>query len=292
VTGDTSYNPGVRLLPILGLLAAGFAAQTQPRPGFEVATLKRNTNCQIDPTRGPSPGRLDLVCLPIRAYIRVAYGVFTGNSINARRIEVLGGPAWLDSERYDLAAKAAGPAPPVEMMGPMLQMLLEERLQLKVHTEPRETAVYEMILPFGKPKFQPVKDGSCTPMDFAGPAKPGDTTKYCGAGTQRPSGSGTTAADWTAITMDELAGRMLPSLVDRPVVNRTGLKGRYDIHLEFGGSIRTGEFLNGEPVRVPPSDSTGPSIFTALQSLGLKLTPAKAPLDVIVIDRVERPSEH
>jgi uncharacterized protein (TIGR03435 family) len=282
----------VRLCPILGLLAAAIAAQAQSRPAFEVATLKRNLNCQFDPTRVPSPGRLTLSCLSIRAYIRLAYGMFTRDSINARRIEVLGGPAWLDSERYDLAAKAAGPAPAADMMGPMLQTLLEERLQLKVHTEPRETAVYELTLPSGKPKFQEVKPDSCTPIDFTTPLKPDNATKYCGGGSQRLTGSGTTVAEWTAITMDELAGRMLPAVVDRLVVNRTGLTGRYDIHLEFARSSRPGELLNGEAVPAQSSESTGPSIFTAIQSLGLKLAPAKAPLDVMIIDRVERPSQN
>ena len=94
--------------------------------------------------------------------------------------------------------------------------------------------------------------------------------------------------------MDELAGRMLPRLVGRPVVNRTGLEGRYDLHFEFTRTPPLGvALLNGQPGPAPPpSDSAAPSIFTALQGLGLKLTPDKAPLDVIVIDTVERPSEN
>lgn len=284
----------MRIPLVLALLAAALAAQTPPRPTFEVATLKRNSpNCQLDPTRGASPGRLDLACFSMRAFIRMAYSMYTGNTMMTRRVEALGGPSWLDNERYDLSAKAAGPASAPEMIGPMLQMLLEERLQLKVHTEPRETAVFELTAPSAKTKLQPVAEGSCTPIDIMKPFRPGDKTRYCGGGGPRTDASGMTVADWTGISMDELAGRMLSSIVARPVVNRTGLDGRYDVRVEFVWPRTSGAILNGQPAALPESDSSaGPSIFTALQSVGLKLTPAKAPLDVIVIDRVERPSEN
>lgn len=291
---DESYNQAVRFLLVLALLAATLTGQTPPRAAFEVATLKRNPNCEMDPRSGPSPGRVELRCLPLRAYIRMAYGVFTGGSPNIRRVEVLGGPSWLDNERYDLSAKAAGPASTAEMMGPMLQALLEERLQLKTHTEPRETAVFELTVLPGKLKLEPIAEGACTPLELFAMPKPGDTTKYCGGGSQRMTADRTTIADWTGVTMDELANRMLSAIVERQVVNRTRLDGRYDIHVEFVRPARPGMVsINGQPAPAPTSDpAAGPSIFTALQSLGLKLTPGKAPLDVIVIDRVERPSEN
>ena len=102
--------------------------------------------------------------------------------------------------------------------------------------------------------------------------------------------------DWPGATMAEFAGRFLIGMVDRPVVDRTGLTGQFDIHLEIGldsggnGPVR----LNGvdtPPAPATASEPTGPSIFAALQDqLGLKLTPDKAPVDVLVIDSVERPS--
>jgi uncharacterized protein (TIGR03435 family) len=93
-------------------------------------------------------------------------------------------------------------------------------------------------------------------------------------------------------TMEEFAGRILSGQAGRPVVDKTGLTGRYDLHLEYtrDDSVR----LNGmsQPVP-PPSDSAGPSIFTALQEqLGLKLSPDKAPLNVVVIDAVQKPTEN
>ncbi len=108
------------------------------------------------------------------------------------------------------------------------------------------------------------------------------------------------SADWDGVTMAELAGRMLPAYVDRPVVDRTGLTGRFNVHLEFVPPRPVGPiFLNGQEMPAPapgaeaPAEPSGPSIFTALQKqLGLKLSPGKDPLDVIVVDRVERPSEN
>jgi uncharacterized protein (TIGR03435 family) len=98
--------------------------------------------------------------------------------------------------------------------------------------------------------------------------------------------------------MAEFAGRMLTPYIDRPIVDKTGLTGRYDIRLEFStGNAPAGmAILNGVPVADlpnPPDDSSAPSIFTALQGqLGLKLSPDRGPVEALVIDRAERPSEN
>jgi len=102
--------------------------------------------------------------------------------------------------------------------------------------------------------------------------------------------------DWYGVTMAEFAGRMISSHVDRPVIDKTRLTGRYDVHLEFvpddmpgAGAAR----LNGvdrPDLPAPSGDATGPSIFTALQQLGLKLSPAKGSMEVIVVDHAEKPS--
>ena len=107
---------------------------------------------------------------------------------------------------------------------------------------------------------------------------------------------GKTISDWYGVTMAEYAGRMLFSYVDRPVVDQTGLTGRYDLHLEFvrepmgSGPV----LLNGVPMPAPEasgSNTAGPSIFSALQEqLGLKLSPARSPLDVIMVDHAEKAS--
>ena len=183
----------------------------------------------------------------------------------------------------------------------MLQRLLEDRFQVKVHKESRDVPVYTLTVAKSGLKLQASKPGSCTPMDMnnlpRNTIKPGDPMpKYCGGGGMRTNGAIWTA-DWYGVTMAEFAGRMLENDVDRPIIDRTGLTGRFDVHLEFArDNARSGPVrLNGaDSPGLPPSSpdrAAGPSIFTALQEqLGLKLSAEKGPVDVLVIDHVEKPS--
>ena len=296
-------------LPIVaGLVTAPHchAQSAASRPAFEVASIKLVTNCSASRPPRTSPGRLN-ICFSLRALILGAYGGFVGQQMNPRLLylKVLGGPAWLDSDRYEISAKAEGNASLAQMMGPMLQTLLEERFKVKVHMEARETPVYALTLANDHPKLQPFKEGSCTPMDLNDPPnlKPGDAKpRYCGGGQSRQNGE-TVVRDWYGLTMEEFAGQAFYAYVDRPVVDRTGLTERYDVHLEFArgefGTRTSGPvYLNGElsPDALsgtPGADSSGPSIFTALrQQLGLKLVPDKSPLQAIVVDHAEKPSEN
>ena len=267
-------------------------AQT-PRPAFEVASLKPNPNCRVTGSGGPSPGRLELPCVTLRMLIRAAYGAFSGERLNTRRPDIIGGPSWMDSEQYQLTAKAEGRPSAAVMTGPMLQVLLEERFQLKLHVEARETAV--LILTIAKEgKLAPAKDGSCVPIDVNNLQRPDPAApppKYCGGPTMRGTPRGT-IADVPGATMEEFAGRMLGALAGRPVVDKTGLTGRFDLHIEFSPENRPGALLNGEPApAMAPAADALPSIFTALQEqLGLKLSPGKAPIDVIVVDSAAKPT--
>lgn len=291
------------------LIVAGVVLAQSPatRPEFEVASVRLNPNCAGNRGRGigPTPGRLSLSCTSLRNIIRLAYGAFVNGAMTARPPEVQGGPGWLDTELYDINAKAADVVPVAQLMGPMLQSLLEERLKLKVHRESKEAPVYVLTVGKNGPrysaaKFSQAKEGSCTPIDLNNmpqrpePGQP--APRYCGGGGMR-SRAGNIITEGYAVTMAEFAGRMLAGNVDRPVIDRTGLTGRYDISLEFvrdylpAGPAR----LNGADVPVlpePPPDA-GPSIFTALQEqLGLKLTPDKGSIEILVVDHAEKPSEN
>jgi uncharacterized protein (TIGR03435 family) len=201
-------------------------------------------------------------------------------------MEVVGGPRWLDSDRYDISAKAEGGAS-APQMAPMLQALLEDRFQVRVHVGSQDGSVYTLTVLKDNPKLQRTKEGSCAPMNLAnisGPAvKPGESRpRQCGSGRREPGDGTTFVTDWYGMTMAGFAGRFLSPLLDRPVIDKTGLTEQYDIHLEF---------VPDTPQ--PPPDSTGPSIFTALETqLGLKLSATKAAVDVIVVDRAEKPSEN
>jgi uncharacterized protein (TIGR03435 family) len=257
---------------------AGFAQSNAPRPAFDVTSVKLNTNCQTGGggRAGISPRNLALPCVSLRALIGVAYGdMLVGAGIGARRMEALGGPGWLDTDRYDILAKSEGNAPAGQSAAPMLQTLLEDRFKVKVHKEARDSSVYILTVAKGGAKLQASQDGSCTPLDLSN------------LGLEPPK---------QGVTMAELAGRMLSSYVEQPVVDQTGLTGRFDVHIEFVPDYRRSGpvTLNGvvtPDVAAPPADPAGPSIFAALQEqLGLKLAPGKAPLDVLIVDHAEKPS--
>ncbi len=149
----------------------------------------------------------------------------------------------------------------------------------KVHREARELPVYFLTVAKSSPKLKEVKKGSCTPVDFnhlpAGPLP----QNACGPERGRLVGS-VSAIGAHELPLSYLIAAQLSNYVDRTIVDKTELTGLFDYHLEFvADNVQ--------------ADTTGPSIFTALQEqLGLKLVPAKAPVDVLVIDHVERPSEN
>ena len=285
---------------IVGLVAAGNSdAQPGPqRPAFEVASIKRNKDCQTVSGPGISPGRVSLSCLPIRTLVRAAYGTAPGGSLMTSRVDVLGGPSWLDSNRYDIVATMADKTSVADLV-PMLQTLLEERCKLTVHKEARDSPVYALVLDNGAVKPSPTKDLTCIPMDLSThrgePPKPGDPApRYCGYGGPKVSEPGVMILDLHAFTMAEFAGKILRGLVDRPVVEKTGLTGRFDLHIEFDiSALGPAQGGGGAAAPVPVSEKTAPSIFTAVRAqLGLRLLPVSAPAEVVVIDHVEVPSEN
>lgn len=288
---------------VLSLACGTLFAQTAPRPSFEVASIKPVANCAgMRGFQSGSPGRVTLTCVSVRSLARMAFGAFSGESLNTRMLEVTGGPAWIDSELYDITAKAEGAASIPQMLGPMLQSLLEDRFQLRAHRESKETPAFALTVAKGGPKLQPAKEGGCIPIDLNHPTrpqfKPGEAPpRYCGGGMTKSTGS-TLHAEWYGVTMDEFAGRMLSNVAGRPVVNQTGLTGRYDIAVDYVSdmNLTAASRLNGEtPAQIPaaPADSAGPTIFTAVQEqLGLKLAPAKTTAEVLVIDSAERPSQN
>jgi uncharacterized protein (TIGR03435 family) len=174
---------------------------------------------------------------------------------------ISGGPAWIDSDRWDIAAKAEGDLTAEQMM-PMLQALLEDRFKLKVHRETKEQQIYALAVASSGVKLQPLKEGSCA------------NNPRCGAIIPGANGPNRTM-DAVGMQMDMFV-RVLSLIVARPVIDKSGLTGPFDaIHLEYAFGMT----------------DTGPSIFTSLHDqLGLKLESTKGPVEVLVIDHVEKPS--
>jgi uncharacterized protein (TIGR03435 family) len=249
---------------------------------FEVATIKpcepptssggRRGATPAAATPGPSPGRLSTSCQTVAALINIAYVRFANGVRNGPQfVPLSGGPAWINSQRYGIKAKAADAASQETMQGPMLQALLEDRFKLKIHRATKEVPVFELTVAKGGPKLAPSKEGSCT---TAGAAQPGPPPQSL-----EPRG----------ISLDAFATNVLPTLLDRPVINKTGIAGLFDIHLEFAADEST------PGLRLAPSDQppAAPSIFTAIQEqTGLKLESAKGPGEFLIIDSVDRPTEN
>ena len=173
-----------------------------------------------------------------------------------------------------------------QMFGPMLQVLLEDRFRLKVHRETRELPVYTMTVARGGLKTRATKEGSCIPLDLNHSDQP--SPNFCDRMTGKLNGDHI-SDDAYGMSMAEIASRFLANRLDRTVIDETGLAGRFDVHLEFARDNAATNLDN--PVASP--DSAAPSIFTAVQEqLGLKLSPGKGPVEVLVIDHVEKPSEN
>jgi uncharacterized protein (TIGR03435 family) len=261
-------------LASLGIHAHGQTAASR----FEVATIRLDPDCGGGAREQQSQGRYGILCVSIREVIRVAYGNVEGPT-PGRLPEVLGGPRWIDTDRYDIVATAPENPGLDQMYGPMTRTLLEDRFHLKLHDEVRKLPVYNLTVFKRAAKLKPAPDGSCVAIDLKTVLQSPAPLNYCGRFTVTKGT--TTVFDGHGVTITQLIARALRTL-DRPVIDLTGLTGRFDIHLEFA----TTDSLD-------TTDASAPSIFTALQEqLGLKLSAATGPVEVHVIDHIERPSEN
>jgi len=287
---------GAALAAVTAPIAIGMmnapAMQAQPATPpaasrFEVVSIKPCKDDDRNATPAPSPGRLETSCGTVRGLIQIAYERYADgrfHPLDARDFPPIeGGPKWLDSERFAISAKADGRFSQAMLNGPMLQALLEDRFRLKLHRKSREASVYALIVAKGGSKLQPLKEGSCVVLDPKDPPSfaPGDKLPLiCGTISGRRSGPNQ-LMNVHGMTLDEFS-QFGMGLFGRPVINRTGITGRFDFHLEFASEKAAAD----DPL-------SGPSIFTAIQEqLGLKLVPAKGPVDFFVVDHVERPAEN
>jgi uncharacterized protein (TIGR03435 family) len=294
----TKWEMGTRI-PAL-LLAAGLAALHPSAQSlaqkFEVASVKRCQNSQPPSGGDPDPLRLHLACVTAANLVRLAYLVFPAGepdapvSPNSFQVPISGGPSWLDSDRYSIDAKAAGPVNVEMMKGPMMQALLADRFKLKLHREAKEVNIFELSVARGGPKLQPAKMGGCVVFDRNNPppdpppGEPGPV--FCGFVRR----SAATGFDIAGVTMADRC-RSLSAYVDRDIIDKTGLKGVFDVHLDLTpADLGYPGALPDPSSALPPGDSGGARIASAVKRLGLQMRPAKGSAQFIVIDHVERPS--
>jgi bla regulator protein blaR1 len=283
-----------RIAAIFGAAVLAVAAGSAPAAqtlSFEVASVKRNNSGDGSSTRRMQPGGTTFVNVPLRQLIIGAYGV--------QPFQVIGGPAWITSDRFDINAKAEG-APSPEQMNLMLRTLLAERFKLVVRHEQREMPIYTLV--------KAREDGQLGPALKPSAADCGAPGRGRGPAPAGPGAGGAPALPLAGCRTMIAPGRvevggqpisqlatLLSNQVGRSIIDKTGLTGRYDLQLSFLPDAGRGAPIGPPPpgaTALPPIDPDAPSIFTALQEqLGLKLESGRGPVDVIVIESVEPPTE-
>ena len=252
-----------------------------------------------------SSGRLRLGCWTVKELVLSAYVRYTNgldrSDLSVGSMPIEGGPAWINYDRYTIEAESEG-APGQEMMrGPMMQAFLEDRFRLKIRRETREVPVYELAVAEGGPKLQPSA------------AKTSSNRLHTELKIITVEAQAIGLGEFSWLLSSRYAG------LGRPVIDKTGIAGLFDFRLVYArDGIRPGlgagagpasparsvsvvvrcnasnvcegtSRVGGAPDTGGPDASAAPSIFTALQQLGLKLEQTKGPGEFLVIDSVERP---
>jgi uncharacterized protein (TIGR03435 family) len=239
---------------VMALLLSRVAPGQSPPPRFEVAVIRPTPPGTSEGTKFEvfEGGRVKITNEPVKLLVRAAFQL--------QNAQIAGGPGWLETDRYDIEAKTGRPEKlKQEQLAPLMQSLLAERFNLKFHREPRELAVYALVVGKGGPKFKAKSEGE-------------------GSGMNTKGGPGKSQLAGTGVSMELLAG-YVGNRLGRIVVDKTGLSDSYDFKLEWAPD--------------EAADSSSPSLVTALQEqLGLRLESRKSPVEVLVIDSMDRPSEN
>src|SRR5476649_164289 len=301
---------GMLLAAVGSVTAAGLAAQTHqappPAPAFEVASIKPNNSGDGRVMMQNQPCRFVATNITLRLLIRNAYQV--------QDFQITGGPNWLGSDHFDIIAKVPdgtpapqGPPAPGSAPSPlqlMLRSLLAERFKLTLHNETKDSPIYALVLARSDGRLGPelkTSEADCNaqfaagrgrggPMPPPGPPPPG-AAMPCGI----RIGPGNMAVGGSPLSQ---FANSLGMFTGRVVVDRTGLTGNYDFNLTWTPD-QMPQRPPGAPADQPVQfngvaiDPNGPSLFTAVQEqLGLKLDSARGPVELLVIDRADKPVEH
>jgi len=235
---------------LMGVAMAAFA-QTVAAPSFDVASVRLSGTTAGSYLRFLPGGRLSADSW-IKQVIQIAYG--------AEDYQVTGGPGWLETDWYSIEAKTDKTDASKEEMTAMLRSLLADRFKLQVREETKEFDAYNLVVDKGGPKLKPLAEGEdfhCTR----------DNTFVCG------------------ITNPARLAQSLKSFAGRPVLDKTGITGRYEMLLRFDTYSAVG--------RTPPDGYDEPSLEHALEDqLGLRLVPVKVPMPLYSVENISRPSEN
>ena len=274
-----------------GLGTAAADAQAAPAPvAFDAASIRRNVDnagtCMPDQLQ-PTPSGLRMTNCPLLMALGTAYVPTKGDALGfvmGMGDRIVGMPDWMTSERYNITARISDadaeawkdPVRQREMLRSMMQTLLAERCKLVVHRETRDKPVFALVVGRNGPKLKPAETTDPATLHTRHP----NTTTVPGGGGMVGAGKNGGSGLYGA-TIGTLA-LALTFPAGRPVVDKTGLTGRYDIELPQMQSLTSNESR---------ADSV-PTITAVLDRFGLKLEPQKEPVEVLVLDHVERPSDN
>jgi uncharacterized protein (TIGR03435 family) len=233
-------------------------------PAFEVATIKPSGPEERGPRFEFQRRRFSVIHTSLNDLIRFSYGL--------QQRQIASGPDWVTSENYDISAEPDGEGEPsIKQWRSMVKKLMADRFQLKLHYEKRELTVYVLTV---------ARTGAKMIRSQSDPASPP------GLGFGPPGNFGATNA-----TMADFAEALGQGALDRPAVDQTGLTGRFDFRLTWTPDEAHFSAVGGSKPSPTESVDAPPDLFTAIEEeLGLKLLSTKAPVDVLVIDHVEKPS--
>jgi uncharacterized protein (TIGR03435 family) len=276
--------------------AAAFGQAPPPRVEFEVASIRPSQPILTAADAAKIGVHIDgalvnITKLSVAEYLTIAYKM---------KLHQISGPEWMASERFDISAKFPAGSKG-DQIPEMLQALLVDRFGMKFHREMRDFPVYALVV--GKGGLKMKESPADPPADPAGERKSFDmTTSTSQNGTTINYGNGM----YMSFGNNTFEGRKLPAsamadtlarFVDRPIVDMTELKGNYDFTLQFApedframmirSAVAAGVSLPPEALKLIDL-SNGDSLFTALETLGLKLEQRKAPIEVLVIDHIEK----
>jgi uncharacterized protein (TIGR03435 family) len=254
--------------------ASAWAQSDWFRPKFEVASI-RPSKTETRFTFGVGNGGCGGTNVTLKTLIALAYGL--------QQYQILDGPGWISSDHFDIEARAADPKTPPDRLRLMMQYLLADRFKLAVHRESKLSNVYDLLVPKGGPRITLSADQTSPEVNGSSPPGAGPNRGAIMLGPGSMIGHGAPISQFVSLLSQRL---------DRTVIDKTNLTGRFDIRLQWTPEVGENPLSPaGDPLPISPQDV--PLIFAAIQEqLGLKLKPGKELVEFLVVDHIEKPSEN
>ncbi len=268
----------MKYLVLVFLAAAIGDAQTQPT--FAVASVRPSNSADQRPFFTFDAGQVTANNVTVKRLIQSAYGI--------KDFQVSGGQGWIGTDLFDISAKPESPVKPDQIML-MLQSLLAERFQLVIERSTKDMPVYALVLAKNGPKFKAAQESDPNIPELRGGPEPPAGSPRLRMSIVRRGRLTSQGADMAGLAAQ------LSNVLGRSVVDKTGLRGTYDLKLEWApdeSQVSNFQAMGvPEGFGAPAADWPGPTLFTALEEqLGLKLDSQRGPVEMFTIERVERPT--